>query len=303
MKLYAFFAFGKEEIFNQGILAMVSLFQKDRIHERNDTKIVLYTDQPAYFETYFKEGIKFFDIQHRTMEGFKEWMSKPGNKHKNLHRVKLKSLEDICARYPDSQVILLDTDTYLLESLQGHFERLKGNETFMHKDEGCVSKGGKPGLRSHRRFFRTHKLTVEGKTFELPKNFHMFNAGVVGIDTRHADLIQKMIRGHDDIFEQTQYYNAEQFMIGYTLQTHTQLKATDDVIRHWWYLKEFQATIERFIPTLKNKSFKEIVETKLPTAKMPSYEGFKELKFIVPYKFKKKLFEMGWTRGPYITFD
>lgn len=303
MNYYLYYAYNNNNIIQQALFSILSLFQVDRLHERKDTKVIVYTDKPDIFKNFFKEACEFIDIRSMSMDEFSSWMVADGYTKKNIHRLKIKCIADVFEKDPSGKVILLDTDTYLLKSLQPCFAQLAvGGTTYMHKDEGPVFKSQKPGLRAHKRFLNSQNWVIDGKPYTAPKTFRMYNAGVVGIGPREQHLVPAMLKTQDDIYEQSQYYNSEQYVLSDVLMTKTKLLEADHLVRHYWYLKEFQETINRFNEKNKAKSFSELLVTPMPTTKMPSYEGFKKLSYNVPYKFKKKLFELNLLKS-YVRFD
>lgn len=304
MKYYLYYATGKNEIIEQALFSILSIFQVDKIHERTDTQIIVYTDQPKRFSDFFKDGASWIKLVHVDERMANDFFTIPGTNIKNIHRLKIRSLQEVFKQYPDSKAILLDSDTYLLKPLQPVFDQLNDNETFLDKDEGFIFKfTTKHGPKRHKKILDGHKFYVDNKIFEPRRDFKMFNVGLIGLSHKLKHLLDEALKIHDSVYAASRYYNAEQFAIGHVFQTQTKLKTADHLVRHYWYLKEFQSTIKIFLEKHKNDSFENLLKAKMPTERLPSYEGFKKLTFKVPYKFKKKLFEMKLIKGPYVTFD
>src|SRR5690606_14581013 len=89
MNYYLYYVYNNENIIQQALFSILSVFQVDRLHERTDTKIIVYTDKPDIFRNFFKDGCQYLDIRGKTMDEFSNWMVGDGYTKKNIHRLKL----------------------------------------------------------------------------------------------------------------------------------------------------------------------------------------------------------------------
>ena len=134
-QIFAVYAFGRESSLKQAIFCIHSLIQCYASDKSYRPKLLIFTDNPNYFQTYFTPGsVEIIALDSQTMI---DWKGQPTDNF----RVKLKALESSCLRFPMATIILVDSDTFVVESLDSIYADLMEGIVYFHDDEGILNAG------------------------------------------------------------------------------------------------------------------------------------------------------------------
>lgn len=197
-------------------------------HRAGLTSITVVTDAPAFYQ-HLAEYVTVLPVDEKTLQ---DWQGE----YNFFWRVKIKALEYVARRQPDTPILYLDTDTFLHGSFATLHDTLRGGTAFMHEPEGALATLGS----------KTEKLMwsqTQGHTYggvALTAQHVMWNAGVVGIPAqRGLEAILLALRICDELSrQQVTPRLIEQFALSVALAETFGLQAARPCIGHYWSNKE-----------------------------------------------------------------
>jgi len=184
-------------------------------------RICVLTDHPAYFN---KAGVEVLQI---TAEQKADWMGP----HKFFFRTKIKGMEYLHDRYPDDDLLYLDSDTFLFGSIDQLRARFKEKHGLMHCCEGKLTDIS----NTARRLWKG----AAGRCYAdivIGEQHQMWNAGVVGLPSEKvSETVACALALCDGMLNDgANEFITEQYSYSIALFTHTSLVATNDLIGHYW---------------------------------------------------------------------
>ncbi|MBL0355783.1 MAG: hypothetical protein IPP72_02350 [Chitinophagaceae bacterium] len=281
-----FQAYGKEEILAECRFALLQLMQHNK---PEDICIVLYTDNPTYFE---KELAIFHNpiIEQVALQKITEWRGAIDF----VHRVKIKVLQDFFSKHKGN-LIYCDTDTSCQQSLSGLFTDIENGVVYMHTNEGLINKRNNIESKKWQRFLMAPVCISGTQLTDLDKMF-MWNAGVIGMNSDKAYLLDQVLAITDAVYPNFPRHTVEQFAFSFTLQKNFTIKAAEDAIFHYWYLKEYRVFLQQFF-AIKGKldlhQQVELLQGCMPQKMMKDKLSYKKLPLL------KKLFAKKWAISNY----
>lgn len=224
-------------------------FLRDKLIQR----AIMVTDRPEFYR-FLGSKVEILQINHETL---KEWQQP----HQFFWRVKMKALEDIARKYPNQDLLYVDSDTFLATDLKEISQKLAEGETFMHIFEKVLS-----DLESNT--FKNMYKNLNNKTFsdiKIHTNSAMWNAGVIALPAQKAkEIIQLSLSTCDEMCETPCTRRLiEQFAFSVSLNHLSKLNACDHIIGHYWGNKaEWNKEISNFFVDcqLKQFSLEEMIE-------------------------------------------
>ncbi|GAA4018643.1 hypothetical protein GCM10022408_35570 [Hymenobacter fastidiosus] len=197
-------------------------------HRAGLTSITIVTDAPAFYR-HLAGYVTVLPVDEKTLQEWKgEWNF--------FWRIKIKALEHVARRFPETPILYLDSDTFLHGSFPALHETLRGGTALMHEPEGRLSALGS----------KTEKLMwsqTQGRSYggvPLTEHHVMWNAGVVGIPARRGlAAIQLALRICDELSQQQVTPRLiEQFALSVALAETFGLQAARPQIGHYWSNKD-----------------------------------------------------------------
>ena len=228
-------------------------------------RIFVFTDLPEYFQSHDKTKVETIRVDDAQLN---EWQ-KP---HGFFWRVKIKAIQTLIEKHPDTNWLYLDSDTFLYGDLEIINKELNSGNSVMHLNEGELSK-----LNS-----KTEKLMwiqSKNKTFHritINEEHCMWNAGVIGIPRQgNKELIREILQFCDDMCASPVTRRLiEQFSFSVILDEKTKLVDCKSIIGHYWgnkmqwnaMIRDFYARslLRNFSETERKESFAQIDLKKLP---------------------------------------
>lgn len=225
-------SFGRESEYRRVAFAILSYYA------HNDgaavPKAILFTDQPSWFEPYFKElPISFVLL---TPEKIKQMRGEIDF----LHRMKIALIEEAFQTH-HANILYLDSDTFFVKDPNHLMSQLSPQNSFMHLWEyqfETLRNLPLPGGATFQAFVQL----IESKVFKvgnadmkIDATMSSWNAGVMILHQSHLALIPAVYQLTEQFYPDTQNHASEQYAFSIMLQTKTKLQACDAVIYHYWY--------------------------------------------------------------------
>lgn len=281
-----FQAYGSIEILAECRFALMQLY---KYNPADEFSIVLYTDNAAYFKNelpLFSETI----IEPVTPGIIKDWRGEINF----VHRVKIKMLQDFFTKY-SGNVLYCDTDTNCLQSLKTVFDDIANGNVYMHTNEGPVSNRNSIESARWKKFLESPVCKNDLQLTGIDDS-PMWNAGVIGMNSSQAFILDKVLSLTDTIYKHFPRHTVEQFAFSYLLQQQFTIKAAEDFLFHYWYLKEYRILLEQFFTASANYTLDEqltLLQDVMPQQITADKMSFKKMSFI------KKLFAKKWSIDQY----
>ncbi len=269
-----FQAYGTRQILAECRFALLQLLQHNN---PDDFTVTIYTDDSSYFE----RELDLFDnkiIRIITAEEIKDWYGTI-----NLgHRMKIKILQDFFVVNKDCNVIYFDTDTVCNQPLQPVFSKIQDGFFYMHTSEGRISERKNIDSKKWYHFLRKNDQAINDLQLEHPEETCMMNAGVIGMNSTKAPLLDQVLTITDTIYSIFPRHNAEQFAFSYVLQHSGKVLTAEKEVFHYWDLKEYRFFLEQFFRAAVGLS----IDKQLQILQSCSPQYLREKKF----KRKKQFF-------------
>ncbi|MFN3403007.1 MAG: hypothetical protein ACK40G_02860 [Cytophagaceae bacterium] len=297
-KYLVYQAFGHIENIYESVFSIISVFQK---HSPESIQVIVYTDQPAYFNYIFGSRVKCEIINQTIIEN---WLGKVPF----IHRIKIEILKDFCSKY-SGIVLYMDSDTYILKGFDQIFSDLeKPGVFYMHEFEGTLEGKPNPVIRRAYNYTSQNLVETDEGRFEIPGETQMWNAGVLGFRTSDKDILEKVLKLTDYIYPRFISHIVEQMSFSYYFQKEGIVKGANDEVLHYWSFKEFRQILVHYFIMYPNKNYKFYSSTmgKIPLEKMMKekqyYEGLPFFKKTVKKVTGKrwKLPKYSFSAGNYV---
>lgn len=238
----------KLETHYQAAFSILS-FLRDKEIER----IVMVTDRPDFYRFL---GTKI-DILPVNNEILREWQQP----YQFFWRVKIKALEEIARKYPNDDLLYVDSDTFLATNLQEISQKLTQGETFMHIFEKMISNAESNTLKNMYQHLNNHSFSG----VKIHQNSQMWNAGVIALPNQKAsEIIELSLNVCDEMCKTACTRRLiEQFAFSVSLKHLSTLNPCDHIIGHYWGNKsEWNKEIANFFVNsqLKNLSLDEMIK-------------------------------------------
>jgi hypothetical protein len=248
-----FQAYGQACILEECLFALLSLSASHTPAEIATCTIHIYTDKSEWFE---QQRIPLPLQYHRlSAETINRWR---GAIH-FVHRIKIEVLRNLAAQV-SAPILYFDTDVCFLKSITPLFNRIAAGALFMHVQEGIIADRLNPVLRKLHAFLTANNpLQTANGSMNIDKHTAMWNAGVLGFDSRHYPLLEQVLAFTDSVYPQFSKHVVEQFAFSLYFQQQGQIHQTADKVLHYWNLKEFRQYLTSFWAHYPNTSWQDKV--------------------------------------------
>lgn len=221
----------------------------------NGISIVIYTDNISFFKKHF-ENIKINYVS-LTIEMLKEMSGRSGF----LHRSKVEVILQTFQKYPDNDVLFLDTDTFFYAKPTPLILQYKEGKSFMHKREYTIAQslsifdsyGQQQYPAAFIKYISSQTFLVNNKPEVFDTSDYSWNSGVLGLSKGFGAYMSDVLKLTDLFYENSEWFISEQLAFSFILQRHTSISSTDSLIYHYWpkYEKEF---VDQFLFDLLEKN-------------------------------------------------
>ncbi|HTB52804.1 MAG TPA: hypothetical protein VK718_08510 [Ferruginibacter sp.] len=247
-------AYGSINNINECRYALLKYLDTHLSDTASTTCIVIYTDQPQFFEPY-TSLYKYITIKEVTLAQIKEWRGS----NDFVFRTKIKIIQDFfCSQ--TGNLLYCDTDTFITQSLQPIFAQIENGQFYMHQYEGIVGDPSNAYFKKWDKFLSKNPIEYNGKKLQYSNQIQMWNAGVLGLNSKNSDLLEDVLQLTDTIYEKFPKHIAEQFAFGYCMQQRGTIRSTTDAIVHYWDLKEFRIVLAQFFNQYADVKITELIK-------------------------------------------
>lgn len=199
------------------------LTQKKQIKSIN-----IITDHPKIYN-HLSSIVNIIEIGPNDL---REWQGK----YNFFWRVKIKAIEQIAETYKNEDLLYLDSDTFLFGDLKYIKEKLNDGFSFMHLNEGKLSK-----LKSKTEKIMWRQISNQNiGSIKINESYCMWNAGVIGIPgNKSTELVKATLNICDAMLELNVTRRLiEQFAFSVALSEFSKLLPAKNHIGHYWGNKE-----------------------------------------------------------------
>jgi hypothetical protein len=278
MNYFVIQCYGKERILREAKFCVLSLLQF--IKGNANYKIVLYTDNPAFFD----DINQYVICEPLLPETAQQWKGE----HNFVHRVKIMMLLNFTAKY-EGKLIYLDSDTWFKTSPEELFAKVDNQNALMHLPEAQLKSNANPIIKKIHHFVKANTFALaNGDKVTIPADYYMWNAGVIGLTTQARPIIEKVLQLTDAMLAAYQKHVMEQLAFSYFLQKEFTAHRCDDAIEHYWpYCAIAEQPMVNLFTGLENQSVDDKIKAVAQfdwsfTKTLPTKNGFWK-------KLKKKL--------------
>jgi hypothetical protein len=214
------------------ILSLSAWLEEDS----TNPSIILYTDNPDFFQTYL--GDFEIDYSFLSLEQIVELQA--GTNF--IHRVKVAVIDLTFKRFPDQEVIFIDSDTFFMADPMELFNGLDSSTSFMHKREYSF----KDGLKLYNSFKQEEfpqafidyitgrEFYICGKVEIFDINDYSWNSGVLGLHKGFGSYMPDVMKLTDEFYANSKWFISEQLAFSLILQRRTKISSAEDFVFHYW---------------------------------------------------------------------
>jgi len=242
-----FLCYGYERVFYECTYALLSLSRVYDHGQPDNTEIWIYTDDPGKFRFV---GDCNLSLNYRIIDKntIKQWRGSIDF----AHRVKIEALRDLAGKV-SGNILYVDTDSVFTQRIDKVLEDINEGKRYMHYMEGFIKDEGNPILRKLNKHLGRRKFA--GKPLcELA----MWNAGVLGFNTKYASLPDNTLAFTDAEYSGFPKHIIEQFAFSVFFQEEGDVKSAAPYIFHYWKLKEAERVLSSFFEHFKDKNWEEL---------------------------------------------
>jgi hypothetical protein len=256
-------SFGRENEYKRAILTVLSFYAHCSLPVEQ-TRVLLFTDQPEYFSNYLQglpvEYVLLTPEKIKSMRGEIDF----------LHRMKIAVIEEAFALSAGA-VLYADSDSFFIQDPAPLIASLSEAKAFMHLAEYTFQKDVEDKTNTYKNFYalinRQEFALTSGSRLTVTPEHWSWNAGVMMLHPSHARFIPDVYALTSQFYNGSQSHASEQYAFSLVLQEHIQLEACDHVIYHYWYRVKKQI-VDHFLNGRFNKIWSsEALESKLAQVK------------------------------------
>ncbi len=245
-----FQCYGDEGIFHECAYALLSLTAIYGSRGPANTQIWIYTDKPEWFAAFRNCNLP---LNYCTMSAtqIQAWRGSIDF----VHRVKIEVLKDL-TKDKNGNILYMDTDVVLTHPVDNMFRKMSEGNVYMHVMEGIVSSRMNPIFAKLDTHLRDNTpMQVNGKPLW---DLAMWNAGVLGFNTKHRYLLDDILTFTDTEYPKFPKHVVEQFAFSVFFRQAGQIKAAAPYLLHYWNLKEARTALASFFRYFAESNWNEL---------------------------------------------
>lgn len=218
-------AHGSRDIVHECIFSIASLQRLNCLED--DVQLHVYTDQKKYFQELLTLPVMYHEIDSNKVRAWRGSIN-------FIHRVKIKVLQHLCSEVREGLILYLDTDVLATGHLQLLWQKISSGVYVMHTEEGKIYSTP---------VFKKMIPVIEyamAKGMMTNNNFNMWNAGVLGFRADQLYLLEEVLTLTDNLYAFSPKHIIEQLCFSYFFQQNGPVLPAENVLYHYWNLKEFR---------------------------------------------------------------
>lgn len=223
MVTFIYLAHSQERFRKQTVYSVLTLLEYLRksslLHP-----IVVYTDEPGYFDPVEVETVKLSE------ENIVDWRGEIDF----VHRMKIGLLLDASERF-DGKLFLLDSDNCVFRDPTKALSEWNEDEVFMSNFEYRLDNPSDLLGKKYKRFFRKN-AQFKGASQEYTVNMEQqcWNAGVVGLTSKAATYLPDVLALCDQMHRLFPKHLSEQMAFNIVMAAHFKIVGFSDIGYHWF---------------------------------------------------------------------
>ncbi|SHK29921.1 hypothetical protein [Hymenobacter psychrotolerans] len=243
-------AYGSPIVFTELLFSILSLL---RVTPRTDEiRVLVYTDNPVAIEKVLGPDAPIL-YQLVAAAQWQEWRGIIDF----VHRAKLKVLEHAAAHYPGN-LLYVDTDTVFTQDSAQLFAQIEAGRPVFHVSEGTLRGGNVLNRKIYRRL-RGQQFNANGRSFTVPADTMMYNAGMAGFRSRDAQVISDIIAVTEALYRYYPKHVMEQLAFSLELPKLGTVVEGEAYVVHYWNIKaEVRPMLEAFFAKYQGRPAKEL---------------------------------------------
>jgi len=239
-KNLVFLSYGNEQEYLRAVFSILSLSSwvppELFIGKQNRFRIIVYTDNPAYFQEHLpKLEIEYFLLTTTILD---EMVGDTGF----FHRRKVCVIDQTFKKYSDQDLLFIDTDTFFYTVPNKLLVPFNMSNSFMHVREYAIEKGvdvfaafrQEEYPKAFVDYITKNTFIVNNKEESFSPKSYCWNSGVLGLDSNFGKLIPDVLNLTDKFYANSKWFISEQLAFALVLQKRGNIEATDDLIYHYW---------------------------------------------------------------------
>jgi len=230
-----YLSYGNEREYKRSIFSVLSYLSWTDAEACN-TRIIIYTDNPAYFQLHFSDH----PIEYHLLEDQEKEQMLAGKGF--LHRLKVAVMDLTFEKYPGDNLIFIDSDTFFVKDFSSFIATLKPGKSLMHKreydlEEGLASfssfnQGQYP--KALIAYITGRNFMIQGNQESFDQRDYSYNSGVVGLSCDMSAYMPYFYQLTDEFYANSKWFISEQLAFSFILQRRTEITTTDSAVLHYW---------------------------------------------------------------------
>jgi len=251
MNYIVYFAYGGIDFQHEILYSLISYY---KFHEIDENKLIIYTDNVAFYKNKLPKSVLYFELEEQTISSWK-------GKNNFVHRTKIKLLQEITSNF-NGNFLYLDSDTYFTKNTSQLFSEINNNMVYFDRCEGKLIDNTGGIARKMRTFLNQENLfsiASCSNEIKIDSDFIVWNAGVIGFNSSHSNKLFLVEELTDVLYSKCKLFIMEQVAFNYFFQIDSKPQVTENFIHHYWYFKEFRTVLKDFFNHNKLKKIEELV--------------------------------------------
>lgn len=226
--------------YNRAIVSILSLLAWNNAASA-DFRVICFTDNPAYMNKYLANiKVEYIylspSIMHHMLGG-----------GTYIHRRKICILQDVYLRYPEDDIIFLDSDTFFISDTSGFMAKLESGYALMHEREYRLDEAPEiyrkymskrlQNAESYPLAFisliESKTFAVDGEQLSIKPEQYVWNSGVLGLKKEILPHLNDVLSLSDEFYKESGWFISEQLAFGLLLQNKTQIRESSAFINHY----------------------------------------------------------------------
>jgi hypothetical protein len=232
-------SYGKESEYLRAIFCILSFYAWCG-HDQTKFRFLVYTDNPDFFSGYldgYAIAYVFLDVNE-----LEEMLQQTGF----IHRRKVRVIELSFQKYPNEDLLFLDSDTFIYSDCTALVEPLMPETSYMHKREYTITEGLSIFKSYNQGEYPKRFLNyILSRDFEIGRTVETFsgtdyswNSGVLSLHKSFSHYMKDVMTLTDGFYKSSNWFISEQLAFSFILQRKTSIKPSDHMVIHYWGLKE-----------------------------------------------------------------
>jgi hypothetical protein len=244
----------------------------------SDIAIFLYTDQPAYFESfipYFNQ----FGIKELSQAQAKEWSGEKGYRG----RIRMQILAEVNSHF-HGNILFLNDNCYPNAPVEGIFSDIEAGNIFMHSCRGEFIKDKSMQGQKLNKLISGNSFQSNGSPLQTA-GLKIFNPSAIGLNSSSREIVEDVIELSDLIFKQFPNPITESFAYSYCFQAnHGEVKTCEQTVFYYpeekpllrllgnFFNKNAEESVPNLVKALNRIDIESIWKKKLQFDSLPFYQ-------------------------------